>query len=177
MRLHSSVPTEFRSQAKMAAGFMMVIGALAVLLPFYFTVFAVLIVGSAVLLSGLLGLIYNWQLTKLGVDFQANRVPWLFVVLGLFLLFTPRLTLSIAGLLVGSGLVFSGVTGWLAEKRAGEIFTWSQLRHGITGTFGIILVLSGGSGIAWLIGVFFGLNMLMAGANLWRSVTAEGEMF
>ena len=102
MQLYSSVPTEFRSHAKMAAGIMMLIGVLAVLLPFYFTVFAVFIVGGAVLASGILGLVYNWQLTKLGVDFQANRVPWLFVVLGLFLLFTPKLTLSIAGLLVGS---------------------------------------------------------------------------
>lgn len=176
MQLYSSVPVEFRSHAKMAATLMMVIGALAILLPFYFAVFSVLIIGVAVLVSGLLGLIYNWQLTRLGVEFKANLVPWLFVLLGLFLLITPKLTLSLAGLLIGGGLLFSGVMGWLAEKRTGRIFVQSQLRHGITGTLGLILVLSGASGIAWLIGVFFGLNMLIAGATLWRSVSADSKI-
>jgi uncharacterized membrane protein HdeD (DUF308 family) len=176
MQLYSPVPVGFTSIAKMAAGIMMVIGVLAILLPFYFGVFSVLILGGAVLTSGILGVIYNWQLAKLGADSGANLAPWLFVLLGFLLLSTPKLTLSIAGLLIGAGLIFSGTMGWLVEKRVGNPSIWWQLRHAITGIFGLILILSGASGTAWLIGVFFGLNMLIAGANLWIAITIDNEM-
>lgn len=176
MQLYSPVPVEFTSNAKMAAGIMMAIGVLAILLPFYFGLFSVLILGGAVLASGILGIVYNWQLARLGADSGANLAPWLFVLLGFLLLSTPKLTLSIAGLLIGAGLMFSGVMGWLVEKHSGKPSILWQLRHAITGIFGLILILSGASGIAWLIGVFFGLNMLIAGANLWIAVTADNKM-
>lgn len=176
MQLYSPVPVEFRSNAKMAAGIMMLIGALAILLPFYFGMFSVLIVGGAVLASGILGVAYNWQLSKLGADSGAALAPWLFVLLGLLLLFTPKFTLSIAGLCLGASLIFSGVMGWQQEKSTGQPSISRQLRHAITGTFGLIIILSGASGAAWLIGLFFGLNMLIAGANLWISLSADHKM-
>lgn len=178
MQLYSRVPVEFISNAKMAAVILMVIGVLAILLPFYFALFTVLILGGAVLASGILGVIYNWRLAKLGIDSGTNLAPWFFVLLGFLLLSTPKLTLSIAGLLIGAGLVFSGTMGWLAEKHISRSSDWGQLRHAITGIFGLILILSGASGAAWLIGVFLGLNMLIAGASLWiLAVTADNEMF
>lgn len=176
MQLYSPVPDEFTSNAKMAAGIMMVIGILAILLPFYFGVFSVIILGGAVLASGILGVLYNWQLAKLGAYSGANMAPWVSVLLGFLLLSTPKLTLSIAGLLIGAGLIFAGAMGWLAEKRTGKPFIWRQLRHAITGIFGVILILSGASGTAWLIGVFFGLNMLIAGAHLWLAITTDEKM-
>jgi len=176
MQFYSPVPDEFTSNAKMAAGIMMVIGVLAILLPFYFGVFSVLILGGAVLASGILGVIYNWQLAKLGADSGANLGPWLFVLLGLLFLSTPKLTLSIAGLLIGAGLMFSAALGWLAKKRTYKSSIWWQLRHAITGIFGLILILSGASGAAWLIGVFFGLNILIAGASLWIAITIDEKI-
>ena len=178
MQLYSRVPVEFASKAKTAAGIMMMIGLLAILLPFYFGLFSVLILGTAVLASGILAAIYNWQLAKLGVNSGTNLVPWFFILLGFLLLSTPELTLSIAGLLIGAGFVFSGTMGWLAEKRTRKPSIWWQLRYAITGIFGLILILSGASGTAWLIGVFFGLNMLFAGANLWIIAgTADNTIF
>ncbi len=176
MQLYSPVPDAFISHAKMAAGIMIVIGILAILLPFYFGLFSVLILGGAVLASGILGVAYNWQLARLGVDSGAKLAPWLFVLLGFLLLTTPKLTLSVAGLIIGTGLMASGVMGWLAEKHTGQPSVWWQLRHAITAIFGLIVVLSGASGTAWLIGVFFGLNMLIAGVNLWIALTAGNNM-
>lgn len=178
MQLYSRVPVEFASKAKTAAGVMMIIGLLAILLPFYFGLFSVLILGAAVLASGILGAVYNWQLAKLGIDSGTNLAPWFFILLGFLLLFTPELTLSIAGLLIGAGLVFSGTMGWLAEKRTSTPSIWWQIRHAITGILGLVLILSGASGTAWLIGVFFGLNMLIVGANLWViASTADDTRF
>ena len=176
MQLYSPVPIAFRSKAKIAAGIMIMIGVLAILLPFYFGVFSMLIVGGAVLASGILGVAYNWQLRKLGVDSGAALAPWLFVLLGVLLLLTPKLTLAIAGLVLGASLIFSGVMGWQAEKRTGNPSASRQVRHAIAGTFGLIIVLSGASGAAWLIGLFFGLNMLLAGTNLWLSLAADSSI-
>jgi len=176
MQLYSPVPDEFLAHAKMAAGIMIMIGVLAILLPFYFGLFSVLILGGAVLASGILGVAYNWQLARLGVDSGAKLALWLFVLLGFLLLTTPKLTLSVAGLIIGTGLMASGAMGWLAEKHTGQPSVLWQLRHVITGIFGLVLILSGAAGTAWLIGVFFGLNMLIVGVSLWMTLTAGNPL-
>jgi len=176
MQLYSSVPDEFRFKASIVAGIMMAIGLLAILSPFYFGIFSVLILGGAVLASGILGVLYNWQLSRMGAYHGTNLAPWMFVLLGVLLVSTPEFTLSIAGLLIGASFMFSGAMGWLAEKRTGKPSIWWNLRHVITGVFGLILILSGASGTAWLIGVFFGLNMLIVGANLWIAIMTGEKM-
>lgn len=172
MQLQADVPAQFRGQAKGAAVAMMVIGALSILLPFYFAVFSVMILGIAVLCSGLLGVLYFKQLRNQGVTVTGAMIPWLFVLLGALLLFLPQLTLSVAGFIIGGGMIFSGVMGWLAERRVINGSLWYKLTHIVTAVLGLVLVLSGASGAAWLIGVMFGINMLIAGGNLWINVTA-----
>ena len=173
MQLYTNIPKELSGNAKAAALVMMAIGALSMVLPVYFATLSVLILGGAVLACGVLGFIYNRYLGQRGVTQTSNVMPILFLLLGALLIFVPELTLSVAGLIIGGSLIFSGVLGWLAEKRIVNPSFWWQLRHGVTALLGLILILSGASGAAWLIGVSFGLNMLMAGANVWIALASQ----
>lgn len=173
MQLYTNIPKELSVQAKIAAAIMMVIGALAMVLPVFFATLSVLILGGAVFACGALGFAYNRYLHQKGVTNTSNLVPILFVLLGALLLFMPALTLSVAGFIIGASLIFSGLMGWLAERRIVNPSFWWQLRHGITAVLGLILILSGANGIAWLIGVLFGLNMLIAGANVWIAIAGQ----
>ncbi|WP_434340792.1 DUF308 domain-containing protein [Motilimonas cestriensis] len=173
MQLYTNIPKELTGQAKTAAMIMMVIGALSMILPVYFATLSVLILGGAVLACGVLGFAYNRYLNQRGVTNTSNLVPILFVLLGVLLLFMPALTLSVAGFIIGASLIFSGLMGWFAERRIVNPSFWWQLRHGITALLGLILILSGANGAAWLIGVIFGLNMLIAGANVWIAIAGQ----
>ncbi|MFO6425088.1 DUF308 domain-containing protein [Motilimonas sp. KMU-193] len=173
MQLYTNVPSEMRKSAKIAAILLMLIGALAIILPVYFATLSVMILGSALLSCGVLGWLYNRFLNRSGITETSNLMPIMFGLLGLLLLLVPSLTLSVAGLIIGVGLIFSGVMGWLVERRIVNPSFWSQLRNGITALLGLVLILSGATGAAWLIGVLFGLNTLIAGANVW--ITVEGQ--
>ncbi len=176
MQLYTDVPSEQRKTAKIAAILMMLIGALAIILPVYFATLSVMILGSALLACGVLGWLYNRHLNRCGISQTSNLMPIMFGLLGLLLLLIPSLTLSVAGLIIGIGLIFSGVMGWLTERRIVNPSFWWQLRHGITALLGFVLILSGATGAAWLIGVLFGLNILIAGANVWLTIASQSRM-
>ncbi|MCE2572935.1 DUF308 domain-containing protein [Motilimonas eburnea] len=176
MQLYTNVPKEMQKSAKLAAILMMVIGALAVILPVYFATLSVMILGVALLACGGLGWLYNRHLSRCGINETSNLMPLIFCLLGLLLLLVPSLTLSVAGLIIGVGLIFSGVMGWLTERRIVNPSFWWQLRHGITALLGLVLILSGATGAAWLIGVLFGLNILIAGANVWLTLASQARM-
>ena len=79
------------------------------------------------------------------------------------------LLLGLAALLLGAGFLLFGFIGWLGRAHAPDR-TLQTIRSLFTLTIGIVILGSGASGIAWLIGVGFGVSLLLQGIQLWTLV-------
>ncbi len=172
MQFYAEVPQDLTRYAKLTAIVMMLIGGMAIMLPFYFGLFSAIILGASVLATGIVGLIYHNQLKKSGVQGAGGSLFWVYIAMGALLAFLPQFTLSLAGFLLGGALIFSGVLGYLAEQRVAASI-WRKGRQAVAALLGLVLILSGATGTAWLIGFAFGFYLLVAGSNLWIGATAS----
>ena len=156
-----------RRNARLIALGMMVLGFLAIVLPFYVGVAAAMVLGASIALTGLSGLWMSRRLSKVG--YATWDLPfWGYLVIGVLLLLWPQLTLGLAALLLGASLILSGILAWQRSQGQGG---WAKVTSVLTLILGILVVGSGASGVAWLIGVAFGLSLLQQGWQLWQTVS------
>ena len=157
------------SSAKFIAVTTILLGVAAIILPYLFGTFAVMMLGGVMLASGIVALFYINTIRKEGIPVSVIA-PWVQVIAGLVILIWPELALWVVAVILGGGLILSGVTGLTALRDSGlvnppmrrKIELWLSI------VLGVLLIILGSAGSAILLGVVLGLALISAGLQQWR---------
>ena len=157
------------SSTKFSAITSILLGVAAIILPYIFGTFAVMLLGGVMLASGIVALLYVNSIRKEGV-LVSVFAPWVQVITGVVILIWPGLALWVVAVILGGGLILSGITGLAALKDSGvvnppvlrKIEVWSSI------VLGALLIVSGGAGSAILLGVVLGIALISTGLQRWR---------
>ncbi|MCP5407875.1 MAG: DUF308 domain-containing protein [Chromatiaceae bacterium] len=157
------------SSTKFSAIISILLGLVAIILPYFFGTFAVMMLGGVMLASGILALLYVNAARKEGIPFSVFA-PWIRLISGVVILIWPELALWIVAVILGGGFILSGITGLAALRDSGvvnlpvirKIELWSSI------LFGALLIILGGAGSAILLGVVLGVALISTGLQQWR---------
>ena len=157
------------SSTKFGAVTSILLGVAAIILPFLFGTLAVMMLGGVMLASGIVALLYVNAARKEGIPVSAIA-PWVQVIAGLVILVWPELALWIVAVILGGGLILSGITGLIALRDSGvinppvirRIELWSSI------ALGALLIILGSAGSAILLGVVLGVALISTGLQRWR---------
>jgi len=145
------------------------LGVAAIVLPYFFGTLAVMTLGGVMLASGIVSLLYVLDLRKQGLPVGVLS-PWVQVIVGVVILIWPELALWLVAILLGGGLVLSGITGLTALRDSGEVNPPLLRRLGFWTSIvlGALLIVMGGLGSAILLGLVLGVALINAGLHQWR---------
>jgi uncharacterized membrane protein HdeD (DUF308 family) len=157
------------SSTKVSAVITILLGVGAVVLPYLFGTFAVMLLGGVMLAAGILGLLYVGDARRAGIPVSVVA-PWTQVIAGMIILIWPELALWLAAVILGGGLVLSGVMGLTALRDSGvvnppvsrKIEQWAVI------ALGTLLIVLGAAGSAILLGVVLGVALISTGLQRWR---------
>ena len=157
------------NQTRIFAVLSILLGVAAIVVPYFFGKVAVMTLGGIMLASGIIALLYTIDLRKQGLPVSVFG-PWLQILVGIVVLVWPELALWLAAVLLGGGLILSGITGLttlggLQEVKAPlfhKIGYWSSI------ALGALLIVMGSLGSAILLGLVLGLALINAGFQQWR---------
>ena len=157
------------SSAKFIAVTSILLGVAAIILPYLFGTFAVMMLGGVMLASGIVTLLYVSAARKEGVPVSVFA-PWVQVIAGVVILIWPELALWIVAVILGGGLIISGITGLTALRDSGivnppvrrKIALWVSI------ALGTLLIILGSAGSAILLGVVLGVALISTGLQQWR---------
>jgi uncharacterized membrane protein HdeD (DUF308 family) len=145
------------------------LGVAAVVLPYFFGTLAVIALGGVMLASGIVSLLFVTDIRRQGVPLSVFG-PWVQVIAGVVILIWPELTLWLVAVVLGGGLILSGITGLTALRDAEvvnppvlrKIALWASI------VLGVLLVVMGAFGSAVLLGLVLGVALISAGLQQWR---------
>jgi len=145
------------------------LGVAAIILPYLFGTLAVMMLGGVMLASGIVALLYLNAARKEGVPVSIFA-PWVQVIAGVVILIWPGLALWIVAVILGGGLILSGITGLTALRDSGVVNPpvlrkfelWSSI------VLGALLIVLGAAGSAILLGVVLGVALISTGLQQWR---------
>jgi uncharacterized membrane protein HdeD (DUF308 family) len=146
-----------------------VLGVAAIALPYFFGTLAVMALGGVMLASGIVSLLFVNDIRRQGVPLSVFG-PWAQVVAGLVILLWPELALWLVAVLLGGGLILSGITG-LTALRDAEVVNPPILRKialWVSIALGVLLVVTGAFGSSILLGLVLGVALINAGLQQWR---------
>jgi uncharacterized membrane protein HdeD (DUF308 family) len=157
------------SSAKFSAAISILLGVAAIILPYLFGTFAVMLLGGVMLASGIEALLYVNAARKEGIPVSVFA-PWVQVIAGVIILIWPELALWIVAVILGGGLILSGITGLTALRDAGiinppvlrKVELWSSI------VLGVLLIVLGSAGSAILLGIVLGIALISIGLQQWR---------
>jgi len=146
------------------------LGVAAIVLPYFVGTLAVMMLGGVMMASGIIALLYVKAVRKEGVPVSLFA-PWVQVIAGAVILIWPGLALWLVAVLLGGGLVLSGLIGLAALRNSGvvnppllrRVELWSSI------VLGVLLIVLGGAGSAILLGVVLGVALIGTGLQRWRS--------
>lgn len=157
------------SSAKFSAVISIMLGVAAIILPYFFGTFAVMMLGGVMLASGIVSLLYVNAARREGIPVSIFA-PWVRIIAGVVILIWPGLALWMVAVILGGGLLLSGITGLTALRDSGvvnppvrrRIELWSSI------LLGALLIILGGAGSAILLGVVLGVALISSGLQQWR---------
>ena len=157
------------SSAKFSAITSILLGVAAIILPYLFGTLAVMLLGGVMLASGVVALLYVNAARKEGIPVSVFA-PWVQVIAGVVILIWPGLALWIVAVILGGGLILSGITGLTALRDSGlvnppvlrKVELWSSI------LLGALLIVLGAAGSAILLGVVLGVALISIGLQRWR---------
>jgi uncharacterized membrane protein HdeD (DUF308 family) len=154
---------------KLSAVITMGLGVAAILLPYLFGTMAVMLLAAVMLASGISTLLYVNAWRRAGFAMSVLG-PWVQIVAGAVLLIWPELALWLVAVLLGGGLVVSGILGLSALGRApaNRQATSKRLELWLTIGLGVLLILLGAAGSALLLGIILGFALISIGWQRWR---------
>ena len=96
--------------------------------------------------------------------------PWAQVIAGLVILVWPELTLWLLAILLGGGLILSGITGLTAMADSKVVNPPMYLKFGLWTSIvlGVLLIVLGSFGSAVLLGLVLGIALISVGIQQWR---------
>ena len=157
------------SSTKFSAVTSILLGVAAIILPYLFGTVAVMVLGGVMLTSGIVALLYVNAARKEGIPVSI-LAPWVQVITGVVILIWPGLALWMVAVILGGGLVLSGITGLTALRDSAvvnppvlrKIELWSII------VLGALLIVLGGTGSAILLGMVLGVALISTGLQRWR---------
>jgi uncharacterized membrane protein HdeD (DUF308 family) len=157
------------SSTKVLAIVSVLLGVAAIVLPYFFGTLAVMMLGGVMLASGVVGLLFVNDARRQGVPVSVFG-PWAQVLLGAVILIWPELALWVVAVLLGGGLILSGITGLTALRDAGVVNPPLLRKIGLWASIvlGALLIVMGAFGSAILLGMFLGIALINAGLQQWR---------
>jgi uncharacterized membrane protein HdeD (DUF308 family) len=157
------------SNIKLSALVTMGLGVAAILLPYLFGTVAVMLLAVVMLVSGISALLYVNAWRQAG--FRMSIIgAWVQVVAAAVLLIWPELALWLVAVILGGGLVVSGILG-LQALGGGPFPQQATVKHlelWLTIGLGMLLILMGSAGSALLLGIILGFTLLVTGWQRWR---------
>ena len=157
------------SSTKFSAIISILLGVAAIILPYLFGTLAVMMLGGVMLASGIVALFYVNAARREGIPVSVVA-PWVQVIAGVVIVVWPGLALWVVAVILGGGLVLSGITGLTALRDSGvvnppvrrRIELWSSI------VLGALLIVLGGAGSAILLGMVLGVALISTGLQRWR---------
>jgi len=145
------------------------LGAAAIVLPYFFGTLAVMLLGGVMLASGIISLFYVYHIRRQGFPISIFG-SWAQVIAGMVILVWPELTLWLIAVLLGSGLILNGITGLTAMRDSGivNIPTFHKIELWLSIALGVLLIIMGSFGSAILLGLILGIALIAAGLQQWR---------
>ena len=145
------------------------LGVAAIVLPYFFGTFAVMLLGGVMLASGIAMLVYVNAARREGVAVSVVS-PWAQIIAGAVILIWPALALWLVAVILGGGLILSGITGLAGLRDSGivnpplsrRIELWLSIG------LGVLLIIMGAAGSAILLGVVLGVALIGSGLQRWR---------
>jgi len=158
------------NSTKSVAVVTVLLGLSAIVLPYFFGALAVRLLGAVMLASGVVSLLYVTAARRERIPVSVFG-PWARVIAGVVVLIWPELTLWLVAIILGGGLILSGITGLTALRDTGvvnppllrRIELWSSIG------LGALLIVMGAAGSAVLLGVVLGIALIGAGMQQWQS--------
>lgn len=157
------------NSTKTSAIISVLLGIAAIILPYFFGTAAVMLLGAVMLASGIVALLYVKAARREGVPLSVYA-PWAQIVAGIVILFWPGLALWLVAVILGGGLILSGVTG-LANLSDSAIVNppmFRKIELWLSIVFGALLIALGAAGSAMLLGVVLGITLIGIGLQQWR---------
>jgi uncharacterized membrane protein HdeD (DUF308 family) len=144
---------------------MALLGIAAIAFPIFSTLAATLLVGWALLISGVAIFISSFWIHGTGPFFGANLFGLLSTAAGVFLLFNPLAGAVALTLVVGVMFIFQGVSEIMFAMEMRPASGWvGMLLSGIASIALAIIIVSGWPGISLVVlGLLLGINFLTTG--------------
>ena len=162
------------STTKFSAVVTICLGVLAIVLPYLFGTVAVMLLAAVMLASGIGALLYVNAARKNGIR-ASFFGPGAQVFAGIVLLIWPGLALWLVALVLGGGLILSGISGLLALSRSQVVnpSTIKKVEYWLIIGLGVLLIVMGAAGSALLIGTVLGVALISIGLQQWRLAIAR----
>ena len=140
------------------------LGVAAIVLPYFFGTVAVMLLGGLMLASGIVALLYVNAVRREGVRLSVYA-PWAQIVAGVVILIWPGLALWLVAVILGGGLILSGITGLANLSDSGMINPplFRKIELWLSIGFGVLLIALGAAGSAILLGVVLGVTLIAIG--------------
>jgi uncharacterized membrane protein HdeD (DUF308 family) len=160
----------FMSQTRLFAAISILLGIAAIVVPYFFGTVAVMALAAIMLASGIIALLYAIDLRKQGLPVSVFG-PWVQILAGIVILVWPELALWLVAVLLGGGLILSGIMGLTALHDAGDANGSTMRKIGLWSSIalGALLIVMGSLGSAILLGLVLGLALINAGFQQWRA--------
>ena len=157
------------SSTKITSITSILLGVAAIVLPYFFGTFAVILLGVVMLVSGIVALLYVNAARKEGFPVSVFP-PWAQIIAGVIILVWPGLALWLVAVILGGGLILSGVTGFasLRDARIVNPPLFRKIELWLSIALGALLIIMGAAGSAILLGVVLGVALVGRGLQQWR---------
>ena len=154
---------------QISAIFSILLGVAAIVLPYLFGTAAVMLLGGVMLVSGLVALLYVNAIRREGLP-ASVFAPWAQIITGVVIFIWPGLALWLVAVLLGGGMILSGITSLALIRDSGIVNPPLSRRAGpwISIALGVLLIAMGATGSAILLGIVLGISLIGAGLQQWR---------
>jgi uncharacterized membrane protein HdeD (DUF308 family) len=128
-----------------------------------------MLLGGVMLASGIVALLYVNAARKEGIPVSVFA-PWVQVIAGMVILIWPELALWIVAVILGGGLILSGISGLTALRDSVLVNppVFRKIELWLSIVLGALLIALGSAGSAILLGVVLGVALISAGLQQWR---------
>jgi uncharacterized membrane protein HdeD (DUF308 family) len=159
-------PRAEKSGGSTAVGILLIlVGFLAILLPFIAGIAVTAVIGWLLLLAGTAHLVYCWHTRRTGAVIWQFILAMLYLFVGFYLIFHPARGLATLTLLLASYFVIEGILELVTYfrlrrfRRAGW-FLWDGL---ITLLLGVLVWVHWPLSSVWVLGTLIGISLLISG--------------
>lgn len=146
---------------------MLVAGVIALGSVVLATIASVLVVGTMMILSGVMEIIHGFQMRQTGRFVLWVLIGALYVVGGFAAVWNPLLASTVLTLFLGAFLIFAGALRVVLamRMRSGSQWAWVAASGVITLLLGAIIVFGWPVSSLYALGIFLGVDLIVAGIS------------